>query len=69
MERLGFGRGVAGLVDPAAGAITGWHVAGGPPGLAVLLDGLRVPLDHPTAPPALVARADGPLLVRDGAAR
>jgi signal transduction histidine kinase len=33
----------------------------------MLLEGLTVPLDHPTAPPALVARADGPLLVRDAA--
>jgi signal transduction histidine kinase len=66
--RLGFERGVVALVDPAAGGLRGWHVAGGPPGLGLLLDDLVVPLDDPAAVPALLARADGPLHVRDAAA-
>ena len=57
-----------GLIDPATRSLGGWQVAGGPPGLAMLLDDVTVPLDHPAAVPALLARADGPLLVRDAAA-
>lgn len=68
IERLEFGRGVIGLVDPTARTLGGWRLAGGPPGLSMLLDDITVPVDHPTAVPALVARADGPLHVRDAAA-
>ena len=65
--RLAFGRGIVALVDPAAGVIADWHVAGGPPGIGLLLADLAVPLDDPAAAPALVARAEGPLAVRDAA--
>jgi signal transduction histidine kinase len=68
IERLDFERGVIGLIDPETRSLGGWQVAGGPPGLAMLLDEVAVPIDHPTAVPALLARADGPLLVRDAAA-
>lgn len=66
--RLDFERGVLGLIDPATRSIGGWHVAGGPPGISMLLDDLAVPIEHPAAVPALLARADGPLHVRDAAA-
>jgi len=66
--RLGFERGVVGLVDPAAGSIADWRTAGGPPGLGLLLADIVVPLDDETAAPAVLARADGPLLFRDAAA-
>ena len=63
--RLGFERGVVGLVDPVAGSITDWRVAGGAPGLGLLLDDVVVTPDDDAAAPALLARADGPLLFRD----
>jgi signal transduction histidine kinase len=56
---------VVGLVDPAAGSIADWGLAGGPPGLGLLLADIVVPLDDETAAPAMLARADGPLLFRD----
>ena len=65
MERLGFERGAAGLVDPETGTIGGWQVAGGPDGMAVLLAGVRVELDDPVAAPALLARSDDPLRLPD----
>ena len=65
--RLGFERGAVGLIDDAASVITGFCVAGGPPGLGLLLADLAVPLDDETAVPAILARADGPLHVRDAA--
>ena len=65
VERLDFERGVLGLIDPATRSIGGWQVAGGPPGISMLLDDLVVPIDHPAAVPALLARADGPLHIRD----
>jgi signal transduction histidine kinase len=68
VERLGFERGAAALVDPAAGTIGGWRVAGGPDGIGVLLADVVVPLDHPTAAPALLARSDDPLRLPDAAA-
>ena len=66
--RLGFERGAVGLLDPAAGRIGDWCVAGGPPGLGVLVADLAVPLDDEAAAPAVLARADGPLQFRDAAA-
>jgi len=65
VERLGFERGAAGLVDPETGTIGGWQVAGGPDGMAVLLAGVRVELDDPVAAPALLARSDDPLRLPD----
>ncbi len=65
--RLGFERGAVGLVDPAAGVIGRFCVAGGPPGIGMLVADLAVPLDAPAAVPAVVARSDGPLHVHDAA--
>jgi signal transduction histidine kinase len=65
--RLGFERGAVGVVDEAGGVVADFRVAGGPPGIGVLVADLAVPLDHVAAVPAIVARADGPLHVRDAA--
>ena len=65
--RLGFERGVVGLVDPVAGSIADWRVAGGAPGLGLLLADVVVTPDDVAAAPALLVRADGPLLFRDAA--
>jgi signal transduction histidine kinase len=65
--RLGFERGAVGLVDAAASVIGPFCVAGGPPGLGMLVGDLAVPLDDAAAVPAILARADGPLHVRDAA--
>ncbi len=64
---LGFERGVIALVDPAAGVIWGCRVAGGPPGLGLLVADLVVDLGDEQAAPARLARADGPLLFHDAA--
>ncbi len=68
VNRLAFERGVLGLLDPVTRSIGGWQVAGGPPGISMLLADLAVPIEHPAAAPALLARAEGPLHVRDAAA-
>ncbi len=67
VTRLGFGRGVLGLVDPA-GLIGQFRLAGGPPGLDLLVSDLVVALDDETAAPSQLARADGPLRFVDAAA-
>jgi signal transduction histidine kinase len=59
---------VVALVDPAAGVIGSCRVAGGPPGLGLLVADVSVALDDEVAAPALLARADGPLHFRDAAA-
>ncbi len=58
---------MVGLVDPVTGSIADWRVAGGAPGLGLLLGDVVVTPDDATAAPALLARADGPLLFRDAA--
>ncbi|MEI7742640.1 MAG: ATP-binding protein [Chloroflexota bacterium] len=63
--RLGFGRGVLGVIDSAGGTIGSWRTAGMDDAAAALLVGLRVAADAPDAAPALIARADGPLRFRD----
>jgi signal transduction histidine kinase len=68
VERLGFGRGAAALVDPGSATIGDWQVAGGPDSIAVLLMDADVPLDDPVAVPALLARSDGPLHLPEAAA-
>ena len=55
------------FADPASSTLGGCRVAGGPPGLAMLVTDLRVPLDDPTSALAALARADGPLRFRDAA--
>ena len=64
---LGFERGLMAFADPASASLGGCRVAGGPPGLAMLVTDLRVPLDDPTSALAALARADGPLRFRDAA--
>jgi signal transduction histidine kinase len=65
--RLGFERGVVGVVNEAGGVVADFCAAGGPPGIGMLVADLAVPLDHVAAVPAIVARADGPLHVREAA--
>ncbi len=55
------------LVDPVTRTVGDCRVAGGPPGLRVLVEGLRVPLDNPGSTLAILATADGPLRFRDAA--
>jgi signal transduction histidine kinase len=62
---LGFERGLIAFVDPASGSLGGCRVAGGPPGLGLLVAGLRVPLEDATSALAALARADAPLRFRD----
>lgn len=62
--RLGFNRGLMALVDPVDGVIGQARVAGGPPGLGLLVTDMRVALDDPDASLAALARAHGPLLFR-----
>ncbi|HEU0242359.1 MAG TPA: GAF domain-containing sensor histidine kinase [Candidatus Limnocylindrales bacterium] len=62
---LGFGRGLIAFVDPASGTLGDCRVAGGSPGLGVLVTDLRVALDDETSALAALARADGPLRFRD----
>jgi signal transduction histidine kinase len=64
---LGFERGLMAFADPASSTLGGCRVAGGPPGLAMLVTDLRVPLDDSTSALAALARADGPLRFRDAA--
>ena len=68
VSRLGFERGVLALVDAEAGVIGSCRVAGGPPGLGLLVADLAVQLDDESAAPSRLARADGPLLFHDAAA-
>ncbi|HEX5826347.1 MAG TPA: GAF domain-containing sensor histidine kinase [Candidatus Limnocylindrales bacterium] len=63
--RLGFGRGLMAFVDPGTSTLGGCRVAGGPPGIAMLLADLRVSLDDEASALAALARADGPLRFRD----
>lgn len=63
--RLGFSRGLMAFVDPETATIGDFRVAGGPPGLGVLVTGLRVRLDDDAATLAMLARADGPLRFGD----
>ena len=62
---LGFERGLMAFVDPATGTVGGARVAGGPPGLGLLVADLRVPLDDEASVLAALARAEGPLRFRD----
>jgi signal transduction histidine kinase len=62
---LGFERGLMAFVDPPTGTLGGCRVAGGPPGLGLLVADLRVPLDDGASALAALARADGPLQFRD----
>ncbi|MEW6223380.1 MAG: GAF domain-containing sensor histidine kinase [Chloroflexota bacterium] len=66
--RLGFGRGLMAYVDPETRTIGDCRVAGGPPGLGVLVADLRLSLDDEDAALAMLARAEGPLHFRDAAA-
>jgi signal transduction histidine kinase len=65
--RLGFERGLMAFVDPATRSVGGARLAGAPPGLAMLVADLRVPLDDEASALAALARADGPLRFRDAA--
>ncbi len=65
--RLGFGRGLMAFVDPGTQTLGSARVAGGPPGLGLLVDDLREDLDDDASSLAALARADGPLRFRDAA--
>jgi signal transduction histidine kinase len=52
-------------VDEPSGTLRGCRVAGGLPGMSVLVADLAVPLDDPEAHLAALARAEGPLRFRD----
>src|SRR5215218_6393317 len=62
---LGFERGLMAFVYRASRTIGGCRLVGGPPGMALLVADLRVPLDDETSALAALARADGPLRFRD----
>src|SRR5215218_124205 len=62
---LGFERGLMAFVDRASRTIGGCRLVGGPPGMALLVANLRIPLDDETSALAALARADGPLRFRD----
>jgi signal transduction histidine kinase len=63
--RLGFERGLMAFVDPVANTIGSCRVAGGPPGLALLVADLVVALGDEASSLAALARATGPLRFRD----
>jgi signal transduction histidine kinase len=62
---LGFERGLMAFVEPGTRTLGGCRVAGGSPGLGLLVADLRVPLDDATSALAALARSDGPLRFRD----
>jgi signal transduction histidine kinase len=62
---LGFERGLLAFVDPGTRSIGGCRLAGGPPGIALLVADLRIPLDDEASALAALARSDGPLRFRD----
>jgi signal transduction histidine kinase len=53
------------FVDPGARTLGGCRLAGGPPGLELLVADLAVGLDEEASSLAALARADGPLRFRD----
>ena len=63
--RLGFGRGLMAFVDHGTRTLGGSRIAGGSPGLGLLVADMRVGLDDETSALAVLARAHGPLRFRD----